>query len=149
MIRRLHRIIDAEDALSLGELEPLLDEAFVKVTDMLLDRGRLVFTTLIPGAGVCGDGGGRLFEIDVLSGRGVWRESTVGLLGGPMLLNQGNPVVSDSNTAGRRTVTYKINVMTEGSNGIEVRGVDALREITMQVGRMSWRKVHNHRDIKP
>ena len=116
---------------------------------MLLDRGRLVFTTLIPGAGACGDGGGRLFEINVLSGRGVWRESTVGLLGGPMLLNQGNPVVSDSNTAGRRTVTYKINVMTEGSHGIEVRGVDAPQEITMQVGRMSWRKVHNHRDIKP
>jgi len=120
-----------------------------QVTDMLLDRGRLVFTTLIPVGGACGDGGGRLFEIDVLSGRGSWRESTVGLLGGPMLLNQGNPVVSKSNSAGRRTATYQINVMTQGANGNEVGTVSEAQKLTLQVGRMSWRQVHNHRDIAP
>ncbi|WP_248601212.1 hypothetical protein, partial [Brevundimonas diminuta] len=35
MIRRLHRIIDAEDALSLGELEPLLDEEAWAAPDRL------------------------------------------------------------------------------------------------------------------
>jgi hypothetical protein len=35
MILRLHRIIDAEDALSLGELEPLLDEEAWAAPDRL------------------------------------------------------------------------------------------------------------------
>lgn len=65
-----------------------------------------------------------------------------------MLLNQGNPVVSDSNTAGRRAVTYRMNVVTQGSKGVEVGGGTPMT-ISMQVGRMSWRQVHNHRDLKP
>jgi len=85
----------------------------------------------------------------VLSGRGHWRESTVGMLGGPMLLNQGTPAISESNSAGRRTATYQINVMTQGTNGNEVGGASETQDLTLQVGRMSWRQVHNHRDIAP
>ncbi len=73
----------------------------------------------------------------------------MGLLGGPMLLNLGQPVVSESSTAGRRTATYNIGVMTEGANGFDT-GKDAPSQaLTLQVGRMSWRQVHNHRDIAP
>jgi len=122
-----------------------------QVTEMLLDRGRLVFSTLIPVGGACGEGGGRLFDMQVLSGRGAWRESTVGLLGGPMLLNQGNAMVSASNTAGRRTATYRINVMTQGAKGVEVGGVSQqqAQTVTLQVGRMSWRRVNNFNDLVP
>ncbi|MDP2073163.1 pilus assembly protein [Hydrogenophaga sp.] len=118
-----------------------------QVSDLVLDRGRLVFTTLKPGGGSCGESGGRNFEIDVLTGRGTSWESSVGLLGGPMLLGTGNPAVSDSNTSGRRTVTYRMSIVSQGSEGTAIESSHLT--ITQQVGRMSWRQVHNHRDIAP
>ena len=120
------------------------------VSEMLLDRGVLVLSTLWPAGGACGEGNGRNFNIEVLNGRGAWRESTVGLMGGPMLLNQGNAVVSESTTSGRRTATYQMNVLTQGSKGIAVGGGGSgVLTFTQQVGRMSWRQVHNHRDLVP
>jgi len=127
------------------DLEGLSGER--QVSDLVLDRGRLVFTTLKPAGGSCGESGGRNFEIDVLTGRGTSWESSVGLLGGPMLLGTGNPAVSDSNTSGRRTVTYRMSVVSQGSEGTAIEGSHLT--ITQQVGRMSWRQVYNHRDLVP
>jgi type IV pilus assembly protein PilY1 len=118
-----------------------------QVSEMQLDRGTLVFTTLMPVSGACGDGSGRIFEIDVLTGAGSYVDSTVGLLGGPMLLNRGKAVVSNSDTAGRRTATYYMDVLTQGANGLDAGGGSL--SFTVQVGRMTWRQVHNHRNLVP
>lgn len=118
-----------------------------QVTEMQLDRGILIFTTLSPSGGTCGDGGGRGFNIDVLTGRGSSWDSGVGLPGGPMVLERGNAVVSGSSTSGRRTATYRMGVLMQGSKGTAAQSNQF--DITLQVGRMSWRQVHNHRDIAP
>lgn len=118
-----------------------------QVSEMLLDQGNLVFSTLRPSSGVCGEGGGRGFNIDVLSGRGSSWDSSVGVLGGPMLLKRGNAVLSTSNTSGRRTATYRMGVLMQGSKGMEAQAGQF--DITLQVGRMSWRQVHNHGDLLP
>lgn len=120
------------------------------VSDPMLDRGRLVFTTLTPSGGACGEGGGRYFEVDVLTGQGASWDSTVGLLGGPMLVSLGNPVVSDSDTSGRRTAIYRQTPITQGGNGLDVGGGGtSTLTFTQQVGRMSWRQVHNHQHVAP
>ncbi|WP_332740299.1 pilus assembly protein [Hydrogenophaga sp.] len=118
-----------------------------QVTEMQLDRGILIFTTLSPAGGACSGGGGRGFNIDVLTGRGSSWDSSVGLPGPPMVLEKGNAVVSGSSTSGRRTATYRMGVLLQGSMDSEAESSQF--DITLQVGRMSWRQVHNHRDLLP
>jgi type IV pilus assembly protein PilY1 len=118
-----------------------------QVTEMQLDRGILIFTTLSPSGGACSNGGGRGFNIDVLTGRGSYWDSSVGLPGPPMVLEKGKAVVSGSSTSGRRTATYRMGVLMQGSMGSKAESSQF--DITLQVGRMSWRQVHNHRDLLP
>lgn len=62
----------------------------------------------------------------------------------------GNPVVSDSDTSGRRTAIYRQTPITQGGKGLDVGagGTNTLT-FTQQVGRMSWRQVHNHQHVAP
>lgn len=117
-----------------------------QVSEMQLDHGLILFSTLIPSGGACGEGGGNSYTLNVLNGIGSYRESSVGLMGGPMLVKLGNPVLSNSTTAGRRTATQSIGVLTQGSTGISIVKTTLP---PWETARLSWRQVHNHRDLLP
>jgi type IV pilus assembly protein PilY1 len=112
----------------------------------------LVFGSLIPNsAGTTGScsasgGGGNEYTVNVDSGNGSLRSSTVGLLGEPFLADiTAATVYSSSDTTGRRTKTTTSQVIQQGSTG-----VNTSRTITSTfvAGRLSWRQINNYQDLK-
>lgn len=107
---------------------------------MRIDRGLLTVSTLFPSGGACGEGGGRRYDVDVLTGIGSFSESDVGLLGGTFDLSNVSVTVSKSDSSGGRAITYTLSTGTQGAKGISYSR-DA-RTITMRGGRLAWREVN-------
>jgi len=110
------------------------------------------FNSLVPGAstasGNCTASGGfgRTYNVDALSGVGTVNDSTVGILGAPLIANLvGATSYSQSDSTGKRTKTIVSQVLQQGSQGLAA-GAKVSTQIT--VGRLSWRQIYNYQDLK-
>ena len=108
-------------------------------------------STLIPAsAGAAGSctaagGSGASYELNVDTGNGVSRISTVGLLGEPLLLDLlGATTYTVSTTTGRRIKTVVSQNIYVGSTGVSAAKTTTT---TYVAGRLSWRQINNYLDL--
>ncbi|MDP9965966.1 type IV pilus assembly protein PilY1 [Variovorax paradoxus] len=126
-----------------------------QVSNALLDGETIIFGSLIPGstssASACGvsGGSGNEYRLDVDTGDGDFRVSTVGILGQPLVIELANSVETISNSTGRRTRTITSQVVKQGSGGIDTAtGSGDKTTKTIVAGRLSWRQINNYQDLK-
>jgi type IV pilus assembly protein PilY1 len=139
--------LDFTDAAKTGERD---------VTNPLVIYGRVFFNTLIPGSDPCGTGGGRSYELDVLTGLPVngtttGTLSTVGLLSSPVLFDAGDTVVGDRNAIGSRTAVKTYSVINFGTGGVKGTATPAQAsstQISLPAGRFSWREIVNWPELR-
>lgn len=117
-----------------------------QISDITGAFGKLLFGTIYPTQGSCGDGGGNLYVIDPLTGNGSSEVSTVGILAPPLVLKLGNAALGMSDTTGQRTATQTGGVIISGSKSIAVSSVTGSE--TYQTGRLSWRQINNYQARK-
>ncbi|WP_096697800.1 pilus assembly protein [Polaromonas sp. AER18D-145] len=120
-----------------------------QISDITAEFGQLFFGSLFPTEGSCGEGGGRFYAVNALTGNGTSELSQVGILAAPLVLEIGSTALTNSDTAGQRTATRKIAIITQGSKGLKVAatGGGGL-SYNEQVGRLSWRQINNYRENK-
>ena len=122
-----------------------------QVSDITGGYGQLFFGSLYPTKGSCGEGGGRFYAVNALTGNGVSEISQVGILAAPLILEIGNTSLTNSDTSGQRTATRKLGVITQGSKGLKVAATSSggtTLFATQQVGRLSWRQLNNYQENK-
>lgn len=120
-----------------------------QISDITAEFGQLFFGSLFPTEGSCGEGGGRFYAVNALTGNGTSELSQVGILAAPLVLEIGSTALTNSDTAGQRTATRRIAIITQGSKGLKVAatGGGGL-SYGEQVGRLSWRQINNYRENK-
>ena len=120
-----------------------------QISDITGAFGQLFFGSLFPTKGSCGEGGGRFYAVNALTGNGISELSAVGILAAPLILEIGNTALTNSDTSGQRTAMRKIAVITQGSKGLKVAatGGGGLN-YSQQVGRVSWRQLNNFQENK-
>lgn len=124
-----------------------------QITDAFLPRlsKKLLFNSLIPGATsgsgcAVGQDGGRTYEIDIATGNGTSKDSTVGLLGEVMLIERPDQTEKTTSDSTGRQVKILINdVYQLGSQGW--KKVDSVATAVI-AGRLSWRQINNYQDLK-
>ena len=120
-----------------------------QISDITGAFGQLFFGTLFPTKGSCGEGGGRFYSVNVLTGNGTSEQSQVGILAAPLILEIGATALTNSDTSGQRTATRKIAVITQGSQGLKVAATaGGGLNYSQQVGRLSWRQMNNYQENK-
>ncbi|MBC7621700.1 MAG: hypothetical protein H7293_22425 [Candidatus Saccharibacteria bacterium] len=117
-----------------------------QVSDITAVFNQLIFGTSYPTKGSCGEGSGRLFIVDALTGNGISEGSRVGILAAPLVVSLDNASLDRSDTAGQRTARQKIGVITQGSKGLLPSSLTA--SSTYQTGRLSWRRIDNYQSTK-
>jgi type IV pilus assembly protein PilY1 len=120
-----------------------------QISDITAEFGQLFFGSLFPTQGSCGEGGGRFYAMNSLTGNGVSELSQVGILAAPLVLEIGSTGLTLSDTSGQRTATRHVAIITQGSKGLKVAatGGGGLT-YNEQVGRLSWRQINNFRENK-
>lgn len=124
-----------------------------QISGALLNGDTLIFGSLIPGStsgtNTCGvtGGSGNEYRLNVDSGDGVFRVSTVGILGQPLIIEMAEASYTISNSTGRRTKTISSQVIRQGSGGIDTTTTDKTTR-TVAAGRLSWRQINNYQDLK-
>lgn len=87
-----------------------------------------------------------IYDIDITSGGGQYRVSSIGILGQSLFLeNDEKMTVSNIDSTGRakRTlVKEQINIGTKGHQ------VDKSTDIIEIIGRLSWRQIYNYKELK-
>jgi type IV pilus assembly protein PilY1 len=118
----------------------------------LLRGDTVVFNSLIPDQGTnanscsAAGGSGREYRLDVNTGDGTSSISRVGLLGASMAMDVESAMVSTTtDSTGRRTRTIKTQTLSQGSNGLATSATVTTVQIA---GRLSWRQIHNYRDVR-
>jgi Tfp pilus tip-associated adhesin PilY1 len=111
-----------------------------QISPLQLDRSRLTLNTLFPAGGACGEGGGRHYNLDILTGAGRFWESDVGLLGGSFRIEGARATVSKSDSSGGRIITYTESTGLQGAKGISNPQGEV--NYTVRGGRLSWRVVN-------
>lgn len=120
-----------------------------QISDITGASGRLFFGSLFPTKGSCGEGGGKFYAVNALTGNGTAELSSVGILSAPLILEIGNSAITNSDSSGQRTVTRKIAVITQGSKGLKVAATSGGGlSYSQQVGRLSWRQLNNFKENK-
>ena len=122
-----------------------------QISDITAAFGQLFFGSLSPTKGSCGEGGGRFYAVNALTGNGVSEISQVGILAAPLILEIGNTSLSNSDTSGQRRANRKLAVITQGSKGLKVAATGTggtTLFATQQVGRLSWRQLNNYQENK-
>lgn len=114
-----------------------------QISDITSFGSLLIYGTIYPTKGSCGEGGGRVFIVDPLVGNGVSEESQVGVLAAPLVFdNTAKSTLSISDSAGRRRYTQSVGFITQGAKGMRVGTLTKTQ--TYIVGRMSWRQINNY-----
>lgn len=120
-----------------------------QISDITVEFGQLFFGSLFPTKGSCGEGGGRFYAMNALTGNGVSELSQVGILAAPLVLEIGSTALTISDTSGQRTATRRVAVITQGSKGLKVAATSGGGlTYNEQVGRLSWRQINNFRENK-
>ena len=120
-----------------------------QVSDITAQFRQLFFGSLSPTKGSCGEGGGRFYAINAVTGNGLSEISTVGLLAAPLLIEIGSSSLTSTDATGQRTASRRVAVITQGSKGLKVAATSG-GGLTYQeqVGRLSWRQINNYRENK-
>ena len=120
-----------------------------QISDITGSFNQLFFGSLFPTQGSCGEGGGRFYALNTLTGNGTSELSQVGILAAPLILEIGSTGLTLSDTSGQRTATRRIAVITQGSKGLKVAATSGGGlTSSQQVGRLSWRQINNFRENK-
>ena len=120
-----------------------------QVSDITGQFNQLFFGSLFPTQGSCGEGGGRFYSVNVLTGNGISELSKVGILAAPLVLEVGDTALTVSDTSGQRTAGRRVAIITQGSKGLGVAAnTNGGLTYTQQVGRLSWRQLNNYRENK-
>ena len=113
---------------------------------------RLMFSTLTPNSAtstdVCGTGGGasKLYTFDMISGKGIGRLSSVGMLAQPLVfLDTANAEETEADSTGRRLRITPVMSGQFGSGGSNVEKVDT---VIVPFGRLSWRRIDNFEGLR-
>ena len=112
----------------------------------------LAFNSLIPPAGsttgscTAAGGGGYNYFVNIDTGNGTRKVSTVGLLGGLTLFDNGalTTVKQKSNSTGQRVITTTKTIVQTGSTGLTTAGSVSTDRVS---GRLSWRQINNYQDL--
>lgn len=123
------------------------------INNMTVAGNNLILGSLIPAAtgatGSCSaaGGSGNEYIVNVDTGNGTVRASTVGLLGEPLILDVGSATTYSptSTTTGRRSKTIVKQVIQQGSSGVSASTTSTS---TIAAGRLSWRQINNYQDLK-
>ena len=126
------------------DFDPSIGER--QISDITAIGGKLVFGTIYPTKGSCGEGGGRLYVVDALTGDGISEESQVGVLAAPLVVGLGSTALGLSDTTGQRTATEKIGFITQGAKGLKASTIT--ETYSYQTGRISWRMINNYQSKK-
>ena len=120
-----------------------------QISEITSELGQLFFGSLFPTLGSCGEGGGRFYVVNAMTGNGVSEQSQVGILAAPLVLEIGTTALTKSDTSGQRTANRRIAVITQGSKGLAIAGSTmGPLAYPQQVGRLSWRQLNNFRENK-
>jgi len=120
-----------------------------QISDITGAFGQLFFGSLFPTKGSCGEGGGKFYAVNALTGNGISELSAVGILAAPLILEIGNTTLTNSDTSGQRTAMRKVAVITQGSKGLKVAATSGGGlSYSQQVGRVSWRQLNNFQENK-
>lgn len=121
-----------------------------QVSDITAAFGQLFFGSLSPTRGACGEGGGRFFALNALTGNGTAVESEVGILAAPLILEIGDTLLTQSDTAGQRTATQRLAIITQGSRGMKISTppIGTAYSYSFQTGRLTWRQINNYQQNK-
>lgn len=117
-----------------------------QLSDITAEFGKLLFGSIYPTRGSCGEGGGRLYVIDALTGGGVSEESDVGVLAAPLVVRLGATGLGKSDTTGQRTAVEKVGFITQGSKGLQ--SAELTESYSYQTGRLGWRQINNYQAFK-
>ena len=117
-----------------------------QISDITMVAGKLLFGSIYPTRGSCGEGGGRLYVLDALTGNGFSEESEVGILAPPLVLTLGDAGLGKSDTTGQRTATETFGVINQGQKGLKASNITGT--LSYQTGRISWRQINNYQAIK-
>jgi type IV pilus assembly protein PilY1 len=127
-----------------------------QVSDIAAVTGKLIFGSLYPTKGSCGEGGGRLYSLNTLTGKGVSLESKVGILAGPLVMEIGDlKTYGSAETTGKAWARKTVGIIVQGSRGMEAisgggggggETVDALPWFPHLW--MSWRRIDNYLENK-
>lgn len=112
---------------------------------------KVAFSSLIPDSasspGVCSVSGGtgNNYYVDLLSGVGLRKVSTVGVSGQPLvLINEAATTTTLADSTGRRMRTRPLVLAQQGSGGLDPQQVT---QETIPFGRLSWRQVNNYLEL--
>ncbi|CAN7664659.1 PilC/PilY family type IV pilus protein [Variovorax paradoxus] len=129
-----------------------------QVSGALLTGNTLIFGSLIPGtsgdSASCGVGGGsgNSYIIDVDTGTGTRRASTVGIMGQPLVIEVASTVETISDSTGRRKKKITSQTIAQGSGGVGNAaggtGNTGQTSVIITAGRLSWRQINNYLDLK-
>lgn len=122
-------------------------EAERLIGDIVFTGSIMHFNSIYPTKGSCGEGGGRPYAVDILTGAGTFTESTIGILAPPMViqLNKSAGTLTKSDSTGRRVQTITIQKIDQGSKGMKAGSTITYTKL---VGRLSWRQIHNYQTNK-
>jgi len=122
-----------------------------QISSASIAGSKATFGSLIPGAsstGTCAasGGGGNQYTLDIVSGNGSFVNSTVGIMGEPLLSELTGATTSTvSDSTGKRIKTITTQVIQQGSSGLATGGTVVT---TIAAGRLSWRQINNYQDLK-
>lgn len=139
------------------DLPGATDKGERQVSRMVLSDGYLVFNTLSPTPDACGTGGGghscAVHAMTGLSSGSTCIPSNVGLLGAPLVIQEGDGAYTSTDSFGRRQETRKVAVVNLGTGTGDGPGLTITRpieggKVSQVAGRLNWRQVLNYKDIK-
>ncbi|MBC7375824.1 MAG: pilus assembly protein PilY, partial [Burkholderiaceae bacterium] len=122
-----------------------------QISNAAVSGNSIIFGSLIPassgavGSCAAAGGSGREYQVNIDSGNGSSRSSSVGLLGEPFVATVTTATTyTASNSTGRRSQTITNQVIQQGSNG-----VTSSTQVTQTfvTGRLSWRQINNYQDL--
>jgi len=144
-------LLDGDGSKRAGFYFDFLESGERQVSNAIIKGSQLVFGSLNPTAAgstqPCTPGrGGNEYSLNVDTGNGGVKPSTVGLLGEPLVVDLSELTsYTKSDTTGRRTKTTVSQILQQGSGGV---GPGDKVTTTVIAGRLSWRQVNNYQDVR-
>lgn len=129
---------------------PVLGERMVN--NGAINGDSFLMSSLIPAssgaAGSCAaaGGSGNLYDLNIDGEGGTYTQSTVGLLGEPLLATLPATTYTVSDSTGRRKKTVVTGMIPQGQYGAGTPPPPS--SFTVDAGRLSWRQINNYQDLK-
>lgn len=124
-----------------------------QVSDITSVPGKIFFGSLYPTQGSCGEGGGRLYALNTLTGNGTSEESQVGILAAPLVVELGSlTAMTPRETSGKRFGKQRYGILTQGSRSMKLAsGPSTGGGYTSELiahSYLSWRQINNYQENK-